>query len=428
MKNTFFSISFALGLLACSGQQPADKSANKSSQVTDTLPQPYETRSVVNFCKVLGWSGGKTPVAPEGFKVQSFGTGFMNPRWIYQLPNGDILVAECKKEPKGPAKLIAGKSQSKVEGGNRIVILRDADHDGQPEIQQAFITDLHLPFGMLVLNDYFYVACTDAVWRYKYKSGDLAITSPAEKVSELPAEGRHWTKSLVASPDGKKIYVGVGSGSDVGENGMQSENRRACILQMDPDGSHEKVYASGLRNPVGMDWHPGTGMLWTAVNERDMLGDDLVPDYATSVKEDGFYGWPYSYFGQHIEPRIKEKDQRKDLVEKAIVPDVDLGSHTASLGFAFYTKNKFPSKYQNGAFIGQHGSWNRSNPSGYKVVFIPFNGSKPGKPEDFLTGFMADEKKNHVYGRPVGVLPLADGSLLVADDAGNMIWRVSNAK
>ena len=426
MKQTLLFIGFALGIISCEAQEKPDQ--QQLTPPSDHLPKPYATKSALNFCKVLGWPADKTPVAPAGFKVQSYGTDFMNPRWIYQLPNGDVLVAECKKEPKGPAKLIMGKSQSKVEGGNRIVILRDTNKDGQPDVQQAFITDLHLPFGMVLLNGYFYVACTDAVWRFKYKEGDLSISGEAEKVSDLPAEGRHWTKSLVASPDGKKIYVGVGSGSDVGENGMENESRRAGILQMDPDGKNEKIYAYGLRNPVGMDWQPGTNILWTSVNERDMLGDDLVPDYATSLKEDGFYGWPYSYFGQHLEPRIKEKEQRPDLVKKAIVPDVDLGPHTASLGFAFYNKMSFPSNYHKAAFVGQHGSWNREVPTGYKVVYIPFENNKPGKPQDFLTGFMVNEKKNEVFGRPVGVTVLADGSVLVADDAGNKVWRVSYAK
>jgi glucose/arabinose dehydrogenase len=439
MKATGIYILLVSNLFAanCSGQTPAARQKEggikKNESASQNLPQPYATKSARNFSKVTGWGDNTTPLAPEGFKVTAFGKDYQNPRWIYQLPNGDVLVAETKKEPKGPSKVLAAvsgqsKSESKVEGGNRIVILRDTNKDGEPDQQEIFLAGLYMPFGMTLIGNNFYVACTDAVWKYKYKEGELNIRSQPEKVLDLPAEGRHWTKNLIASPDGKKLYIAVGSGSDVGETGMESEKRRACILEINADGSSEKLYAFGLRNPVGMDWQPGTGKLWTAVNERDELGDDLVPDYMTSVKEGGFYGWPYSYFGQNIEPRISEKEQRMDLVQKAIVPDVNLDAHTASLGLTFYTKNKFPQHYRNGVFIGQHGSWNRSKPSGYKVVFVPFENNQPGKPEDFLTGFMADEKENKVHGRPVGVTQLADGSLLVADDAGNRVWRVSYGK
>jgi glucose/arabinose dehydrogenase len=392
------------------------------------LPPPYATKSARNMSKVVGWKEGEKPVAPPGFKVEAFGKDYLHPRWIYVLPNGDVLVAETKKEPKGlekAAMVAMGNETLKKDRGQRISILRDTNGDGNPELQGVFLKGLNLPFGMALIGDRLYVACTDAVLSFPYHEGDTSMAAQPKKILDLPARERHWTKNIIANKDGSKLYVAVGSSSDVGENGMNKEKRRACIIEINPDGSGERIYASGLRNPVGMDWQPGTNILWTAVNERDELGDDLVPDYLTSVKEDGFYGWPYSYWGQNIEPRIKKEDQRPDLVRKAIVPDVDLGSHTASLGLEFYTGDKFPARYKNVAFIGQHGSWNRSTPSGYKVVYVPFINGKPGEIKDFLTGFMVDEKENIVRGRPVGVTELKDGSLLVADDDGNMIWRVS---
>jgi len=257
----------------------------------------------------------------------------------------------------------------------------------------------------------------------------LKLETQGTKILDLPAGGynNHWTRNIITNPEGTKIYISVGSGSNVGENGMDKEVRRAAILEINPDGSDEKIYADGIRNPVGMDWNPINKELWTAVNERDDLGDDLVPDYITSVKKGGFYGWPYSYFGNILDPRMK--GERKDLAAKAIVPDVSVGAHTASLGFTFYTKNAFPAKYKNGAFVGQHGSWNRAKISGYKVVFVPFANGKPsGKPEDFLTGFVANEAKAEVYGRPVAVTVMHDGSLLVNDDSGNTIWKVTAKK
>lgn len=407
-------------------------SAQESGYVKE-LPPPYATRSHMNFSKVIGWGDNSTPKAPEGFTVTRFGEGYNNPRWIYVLPNGDVLVAETKKEHKGVIKAAAvvtgaNKSESQGEDSRRVILLRDANKDGKPDFQATFLKDQNLPFGMVLVKNYFYIACTDAVYRYTYKEGDTTITTKGEKILDLPGGARHWTKNIVSNKAGTKLYIAVGSASDVGENGIDKEKRRACIIEINLDGSGERIYADGLRNPVGMDWQPGTDVMWTAVNERDELGDDLVPDYLTSVKPGGFYGWPYSYWGDHKDPRIKEKDQRMDLVKKAIVPEVDLGSHTASLGLAFYTNKSFPSKYLNGAFIGQHGSWNRATPSGYKVVFVPFSNNKPGKMEDFLTGFMVNESKNEAKGRPVGVAVMNDGSLLVADDAGNSVWRVSYAK
>ncbi|KQS31595.1 sorbosone dehydrogenase family protein [Dyadobacter sp. Leaf189] len=374
-----------------------------------TLPAPFTTESVENRPDEAGWPEGKMPVAPEGFVVTKFADKLDSPRWTYQAPNGDVFVAESNTK----------------KSADRITLFRDVNKDGKPEIREIFMEKLNKPLGMLVLNNYFYVANTDGVFRYAYKPGDTKITSKGEKIVELPAGGynNHWTRNLLANADGSKIYISVGSASNVADHGIDEEKRRANILEVNPDGSGERVFASGLRNPVGMDWAPGSNVLWTAVNERDKLGDDLVPDYVTSVKEGGFYGWPYAYFGQNEDPR--RKGERPDLVKKTIVPDVPVGSHTASLGLAFYDKTKFPAKYQNGAFIGQHGSWNRSKISGYKVVFIPFKGGKPaGEPEDFLTGFVESEKK--VYGRPVGVTVLEDGSMLVNDDSGNTIWRVAS--
>jgi glucose/arabinose dehydrogenase len=419
---TLFSIPLLALMTACNGQVKKEEKEALAKQPGNvvktaigdiTLPPPYATESKTNNSKVIGWPTGKTPKAPEGFTVTKFADGFENPRWTYIAPNQDIFVVE------------SGTRSSK----NQITVLRDKDRDGKFETREVFISGLNKPFGMLVLKDFFYIANTDGLYRYPYKNNPLKLETKGEKILELPAGGynNHWTRNLLASPDGNKIYVSVGSGSNVGENGMDKEVRRAAILEINPDGTGEKIFASGLRNPVGMDWNPANKELWTAVNERDELGDDLVPDYITSVKRDGFYGWPYSYFGSIPDPRMK--GERKDLVEKAIVPDVPVGSHTASLGLAFYTKDAFPAKYKNGAFVGQHGSWNRSKISGYKVLFAPFKDGKPsGKPEDFLTGFISDANKAEVYGRPVAVTVMNDGSLLVNDDSSNTIWKVTANK
>ena len=395
----------------CSSQKKAT-TENVSTAVD--LPEPFATPAARKSSKVIGWPEGKTPIAPEGFVVTKFADKLNSPRWFYVTPNGDLLVSESQT--------------NRNKSANDIILFRDADHDGIPELRQTFMKGLNQPLGMLVLGNWFYVGNTDGVYRYPYKAGQLEITGKGEKILDLPAGGynNHWTRNLLPNADGKKIYVTVGSGSNVAEHGMDNEKRRADILEINPDGTGERIFASGLRNPVGLDWEPVTKTIWTAVNERDNLGDDLVPDYLTSVKDGGFYGWPYAYYGSHPDPRMN--GERPDLVEKTIVPDVDLGSHTASLGLAFYTKKLFPKKFQGGAFIGQHGSWNRSSFVGYKVVFVPFSNGRPGKPEDFLTGFIADESKNEVYGRPVGVFVLADGSLLVADDAANTIWKVSVKK
>jgi glucose/arabinose dehydrogenase len=420
-------------LFACnpSAKKENPDSAAAQTPVAPSLPPPDTTAEVKNYSKVIGWPQDKTPIAPSNFTVNKFAGGLRNPRWIYVGPNGDIFVAEAETEKSRAEMREARKngqaqSQNMGRSANRITLFRDTNQDGVPELQVVFLKNLKQPLGMLVLNNYFYVANTDGLWRYPYQPGQTTIKGKGEKILELPAGGynNHWTRNLIASPDTTKLYIAVGSGSNVGENGMENEVRRANILEINPDGSGERVYAAGLRNPVGMGWAPGTKTLWTAVNERDELGDELVPDYLTSVKEGGFYGWPYAYFGQNEDPRMAGK--RPDLVKKTLVPDLSLGAHTASLGLAFYTKSAFPGKYRGGAFIGQHGSWNRSELVGYKVVFVPFHNGKPsGPPEDFLTGFIAENGKNEVYGRPVGVAVLPDGSMLVADDSSNTLWRVA---
>ncbi|OXB07512.1 PQQ-dependent sugar dehydrogenase [Flavobacterium pectinovorum] len=414
-----FSISLLILMTACNGQVKKEEKEALAKQPGNvvktavgeiTLPPPYATESKTKNSKVIGWPEGKMPTAPEGFTVTKFADGFENPRWTYIAPNNDIFVVE------------SGTRSSK----NQITVLRDKDKDGKFETREVFIDGLNKPFGMLVLKDFFYIANTDGLYQYPYKNNPLKLETKGVKILELPAGGynNHWTRNLLANADGTKIYVSVGSGSNVAENGIDKEIRRACILEINPDGTGEKIYASGLRNPVGMDWNPANKELWTAVNERDELGDDLVPDYITSVKKDGFYGWPYSYFGNILDPRMK--GQGKDLAAKAIVPDVPVGSHTASLGLAFYNKSAFPAKYKNGAFVGQHGSWNRSKISGYKVLFVPFANGKPsGQPEDFLTGFISNDEKAEVYGRPVAVTVMNDGTLLVNDDSGNTVWKVT---
>ena len=408
----------------------ADSQSTKVKTAAEvvTLPDPFATRSVNNSSKTIGWPAGKTPVAPVGFTVTTFADSLDNPRWVYVAPNADIFVAEANTVSDG-FKKTGIETNSRNTSKNCILLLRDANHDGVAEMKQVFLSGLNRPFGMLILGNKFYVANTDGLWVYPYKSGQTQMTAKGTKILDLPGSGynNHWTRNLLASRDGKKIYVTVGSSSNVAEHGIEYEKRRANILEINPDGSGERVYASGLRNPVGLAWAPGTNKLWTAVNERDELGDDLVPDYATSVMENGFYGWPYAYFGAHEDPR--RKGERPDLVAKTIVPDIALGSHTASLGIAFNEKNNFPSKYNGGLFIAQHGSWNRSVLTGYRVAFVPFKNGKPtGPAQDFITGFIADKDRSRVYGRPVGTFFLKDGSMLVTDDGGNTVWRVAYKK
>jgi glucose/arabinose dehydrogenase len=431
-KQLYFSILLIVGLTACSNTKTG-KPGNNQNAVTGNnvetvkLPDPYATPSVTNNSKVIGWPENKTPVGLRGFTVTKFIGGLDNPRWIYVAPNGDIFIAMANTVSDGFTKTANGTRSRK--SSNTILIVRDKDGNGVPELQEIFLKGLNRPLGMLVLNNKFYVGNTDGLWMYPYEEGQTVMNAPGTKILDLPAGGynNHWTRNIIANREGTKIYVTVGSGTNVAEHGMDNEKRRANILEINPDGSGERIYASGLRNPVGMDWATGTNVLWTAVNERDDLGDELVPDYATGVQENGFYGWPYAYYGQHPDPRLH--GERMDLVNSTIVPDVNLGSHTASLGLVFNQKNYLAPEYYGGMFIGQHGSWNRSVLSGYKVVYVPFANGKPsGPPRDFLTGFIADLGNNSVYGRPVGVAFTKDGALLVADDAGKTIWRVKRNK
>ena len=438
MKSSFLVIAAAL-LAACNSNSSNKGSADSlatDSGVRDTsqqlsLPEPDTNASKNKFSKVIGWPADKAPVAPAGFSVTKFATDYKSPRNIYVAKNGDVFVVLSNSErslKEKVANTITGKAKAEVAGesANTVVLLRDTNNDGTPDLQSNFLTGLNQPYGVLIIGNSFYVANTDGVWKYPYKEGDTKISAKGTKILSLPAGGynNHWTRNLIANADNSKIYVSVGSGSNVGENGMEHEVRRAAILEINPDGTNEVLYGTGLRNPVGMAWAPGTNTLWTAVNERDGLGDDLVPDYITSVKKGAFYGWPYAYFGKNEDPRWKGK--KPDMVEKSIAPDVPVGSHTASLGLAFYTGTKFPKQYTGGAFIGQHGSWNRSALSGYKVAYVPFKNGKPSGPlQDFLTGFIADADKGEVYGRPVGVAVAKDGALLVADDVSSTVWRVA---
>jgi len=402
------------------------------------LPAPEQSLiPTVKIAPAIGWPAGTAPRAAAGLAVTALARDLDHPRWVYVLPNGDVLVAESDKpaRPDGKAgikDIIADRIMKKAGSGrrpsaDRITLLRDTDGDGVADLRTVFLDKLHSPFGMALVGSDFFVANADAVMRFPYREGETAIRAAGTKVADLPGGplNHHWTKNILASRDGKRLYATVGSNSNVGENGMEQEVNRAAILEIDLASGATRLFASGLRNPNGMDWHPQTGQLWTVVNERDELGNDLVPDYLTSVREGGFYGWPYSYFGRHLDPRVKE--QRPDLVARAIVPDYALGSHVAPLGLAFYRGTLFPKEYAGGAFIGLHGSWNRNPPSGYKVVFVPFVDGKPaGMPRDVLSGFLS--KEGDAYGRPVGVAIDRAGALLVADDVGNTVWRVAPAR
>ncbi|WP_369977094.1 sorbosone dehydrogenase family protein [Xanthomonas bundabergensis] len=398
------------------------------------LPDPVKRMiPTVKVAEVKRWAEGAAPVPAAGLAVQAFARDLDHPRWLYVLPNGDVLVAETAAPP-APEKESSGlrdkiqdammaKAGSTVPSANRITLLRDADGDGVAEVRTQFLSGLYSPFGMALVGDRLYVANADALVSFPYKDGDTHVSAPPSFVANLPGGiNHHWTKSLVASRDGKKLYVGVGSNSNVAENGMDAELNRAAILEVDAQSGATRVFASGLRNPVGLAWQPGADTLWVVVNERDEIGSDLVPDYLTSVREGGFYGWPYSYYGQHVDERVQP--QNAEMVASAIKPDYALGAHTASLGLSFYEGALLPQAYRGGAFIGQHGSWNRNPPSGYKVIYVPFANGKPsGKAQDVLTGFLDAEGK--AQGRPVGVAVDKPGALLVADDVGNVIWRVT---
>lgn len=400
------------------------------------LPAPEQQLiPLINVVNATGWGeDGQKPVAAEGMQVVAFASGLDHPRWLYVLPNGDVLVAETNapqrpEDNPGIRGFFFKEFQKKAGGGtpsaDRITLLRDTDGDGVAETRGVFLSGLNSPFGMTLVDDWFYVANTDGIVRFPYVAGDTSISAPATLVTDLPGGplNHHWTKNLIASPDGKKLYASVGSNSNVAENGMDKEEGRAAIWEVDVQTGEKRLFATGLRNPVGMAWEPESGMLWTAVNERDELGSDLVPDYMTSVQDGGFYGWPYSYYGSHVDTRVPANPE---MVAKAIVPDYALGAHTASLGLTFSTGTTLPERFKNGMFVGQHGSWNRKPFSGYKVIFVPFSAGMPsGEPLDVLTGFITDN--GDAKGRPVGVVVDTSGALLVADDVGNIIWRVTTS-
>ncbi|KAB7645444.1 PQQ-dependent sugar dehydrogenase [Polymorphobacter fuscus] len=427
---------FAPILLAACGDT-ATLPITAGQGTSPTLPAPASSLlPTVNIAKRVGWPDGAAPTAAPGLAVNAFAAGLAHPRWLYALPNGDILVAETN----GPArpeeetgikgkvqKLVMGLAGATVPSADRITLLRDTDGDGVADVQAPFLTGLHSPFGMVLVGDQLFVAEADRLTRFAYVPGATAITTPGTRVADLPGGPRnhHWTKNVVASADGKTLFVAVGSNSNVAENGLAAEKDRAAILAIDPATGGAAVFATGLRNPVGLAWNPVTGALWTSVNERDEIGSDLVPDYMTSVKPGAHYGWPWSWYGNHVDVRVKP--ERPDMVAKAIAPDYALGPHTASLGLAFAPATAaLGPQFASGAFIGQHGSWNRKPASGYRVVFVPFADGKPqGLPVDVLTGFL--NKDGQAQGRPVGVAFDAAGALLVADDAGNRVWRVTAA-
>jgi len=422
------------GLAACGEVTRLPPSADMGPN--PTLPKPA-TRLIptVNIAPAKGWPAGAMPTPMAGLAVTALASGLDHPRWIYVLPNGDVLVAESNaparpddgKGLKGMVmKWVMNRAGAASPSANRITLLRDADGDGRAETRTVFLQNLNSPFGMALVGNMFYVANTDAIIRFPYEPGQTRITAPGVKVVDLPAGpiNHHWTKNLMASPDGRKLFVTVGSNSNVGERGGEAETGRAAIWEVDPRTGSYRVFASGLRNPNGMGWAPESGALWTVVNERDEIGSDLVPDYLTSVRDGGFYGWPFSYYGQHVDERVQPP--RPDLVARAIAPDYALGSHVAPLGLVFSSGQAMPPALASGAFVGEHGSWNRRPHSGYKVVFVPFVKGRPvGLPVDVLTGFLSAD--GEAYGRPVGVAMDPRGALLVADDVGNVIWRVSGA-
>ena len=425
---------FLLNLVACGEVATLPEKAGIGTR--PTLPPPNPTLiPTVNVAPAKGWPTGATPIAGAGLAVSAYASGLDHPRWLYVLPNGDVLVAETDAPSKeGGTSSIKGwlmkvfmkRAGAGAPSANRITLLRDGDGDGLAETKTVFLQGLHSPFGMTLVGNTLYVANTDAILRFPYNAGATQITAPGVKVVDLPAGkiNHHWTKNVTASRDGSRLYVTVGSNSNVGENGLDNEASRAAILEIDPATGRSRVFASGLRNPNGLAWQPQSGLLWTAVNERDEIGSDLVPDYITSVKDGGFYGWPYSYYGQHVDARVKP--QRPEMVAKAIVPDYALGAHTASLGLIFYEGSTLPEHFAGGAFIGQHGSWNRKPRSGYKVIFVPFTDGRPvGAPEDVLTGFISPA--GEAYGRPVGLAIDRTGAVLVADDVGNIVWRLKPA-
>jgi glucose/arabinose dehydrogenase len=441
MKNPGISIN-RIGLaLACASALTLGSCNDDTFDVTSqigpnpNLPEPQQYLfPPMRLASVVGWKEGEKPTVASGLKIEALATGLQHPRSLYVLPNGDVLVVESKSPGTDPVRrpkdIVVRQVEAWVTSGgdagpsNRITLLRDANGDGKPETQSVFLDHLNSPFGVALVGNDLYVANTDAIMRYPYNPGDTKITAPGTELTPLPGGpiDHHWTKSLVASPDGSLLYAGVGSNSNITEKGFEAEKNRAAILEVDRATGRFRIFASGLRNPNGLSWEPQSGALWAVINERDELGPNLVPDYLTSVKDGGFYGWPYSYYGQHVDPRVEP--QRPDLVEKAIVPDYALSSHVAPLGLTFYTANSLPEKYRGGAFVGEHGSWDRQQFNGYKVVFVPFSNGRPsGKAEDVVTDFLTSDGK--ARGRPVGVAVDKSGALLIADDVGNNVWRVT---
>lgn len=419
-------------LAACGGTPPADtRDAAGGWGAQPELAEPRRGIPGLKFAKVLGWEDGRTPVAPEGFAVTAFASGLDYPRWLLELPNGDVLVSEARTEPREDPTLFQRLAQrlmraSRMVGpsANRVTLLRDTDADGVADVRLTLVEGLRQPFGMAFDGSHLYIAETDAVRRWPFVPGQTTLDGPGDVLMKLPAGGynNHWTRNLLLTSDGRGLFVSVGSASNIMEHGEAEDASRAAIHLLDLETGEARLYATGLRNPVGMALEPETGALWTAVNERDFLGDDLVPDYVTRVADGGFYGWPWSYFGTHVDRRVRP--ERPDMVARARVPDFALGAHTASLGLAF-ARDTLPDGWQQGAFIGQHGSWNRSRFAGYRVVFLPFEGGRPtGEVRDFLTGFIADESRAEVFGRPAGVLVTTGGTVLVADGAGDTVWAV----
>jgi hypothetical protein len=424
-------------LAACGSDSPRPSTADLTGP-EPTLPAPRKTLiPTVDVAPAVGWPSGGKPVAAQGLQVAPFATGLAHPRWLHVLPNGDVLVAESNAPPtpedgKGIKGWFMKKAMAKAGAGvpsaNRITLLRDADGDGVAEAKSVFLQGLNSPFGMALVGSELYVANTDAVLRFPYGAGQTQITTPGQTLTDLPGGplNHHWTKNIIASRDGRLLYATVGSNSNVAENGLQAEEGRAAIWEIDRASGRKRLYATGLRNPNGMAWEPGTGVLWTVANERDELGNDLVPDYLTSVRDGGFYGWPWSYWGPHVDERVKPVNEQ--AVAKALKPDYALGAHVAALGLAWGgDATALPPGLREGMFIGQHGSWNRKPPVGYQVVFVPFVGGRPGGvPQTVLSGFLND--RGDAQGRPVGVAVDGRGALLVADDVGNTVWRVTGAK
>jgi glucose/arabinose dehydrogenase/uncharacterized membrane protein len=428
-------VAFGLGLVAVwafSGPVPAAMDPSAQYGADPKLPAPHQyLLPPMNVAPKVGWQAGETPTVAAGLKIQALATGFAHPRSLYVLPNGDVLVVETggpQAPINRPKDLIMGWIETfigaRAKGGNRITLLRYNNGSVTPALRTVFLDHLNAPFGVALVGQDLYVADTDAILRFPYTEGQMRISAPGTKLTDLPGGpiDHHWTKSLVASADGTKLYVGVGSNSNIAENGMPAELDRADILEVDRATGAFRVFASGLRNPNGLQFEPHSGKLWAVVNERDELGPNLVPDYLTSVHDGAFYGWPYSYYGQHVDARVAP--QRPDLVAKAIAPDYALSSHVAPLGMVFDTGNNLPATYQGGAFVGEHGSWDRTPLNGYKVIFVPFTDGRPsGAPQDVVTGFL--NGKSQARGRPVGLALDKQGALLIADDLGNTVWRVS---